>query len=450
MAKDSYVMTRKIQVIPVGDKEDIDRAYKYIRDARYVQNRAYNLLISTVYAAIISRKSNEEINTIYKRGSRKPKENDPEYSLYDYDTYHFPVGLPIASGLSQRVKSDIKKAKQNGLFKGNSSLPNKRRTSALELHPDYVRVMAENKRPNGLYHKYDSDDEFYEALRTGAPEIYWKFCNGIEFKMVIRNPRKDACIRSELEKIFKGEYAINGSHMNISDSDNKIILFLTFTVPKSDRQLLEDVTVGVDVGMAIPAVCALNSNPGPRLFTGTYIVDGNTHKGTSELLRQRTSIQNQLRRHQSGLKYSSGGHGRAKKLRSLEKLKDRERNFVNTYNHRISKAVVDFALKHKAKYINIEELKGYDANDLILRNWSYYELQNMITYKAERYGITVRKIEPAYTSQTCSCCGNVSKAQRRSQSEFVCINPDCENYMKVVNADYNAARNIAMSTKYVK
>ena len=79
---DKQTITRKVQIIPVGDKEEVNRAYKYIRDAQYAQNRAYNILISSVYSAIISGKSKEEIAEIYTRGQRKPKEDDPEYSLY--------------------------------------------------------------------------------------------------------------------------------------------------------------------------------------------------------------------------------------------------------------------------------------------------------------------------------------------------------------------------------
>ena len=49
--------------------------------------------------------SEEEIAELYKCGSRKPKKNDPEYSLYDADMFDFPVGLPIAGGLGHMVKA---------------------------------------------------------------------------------------------------------------------------------------------------------------------------------------------------------------------------------------------------------------------------------------------------------------------------------------------------------
>ncbi len=55
----------------------------------------------------------------------------------------------------------------------------------------------------------------------------------------------------------------------------------------------------------------------------------------------------------------------------------------------------------------------------------------------DRFGITSEEVNPAYTSQTCSCCGYVDKRNRRSQSTFTCL--WCGSTM---HADVNAARNI--------
>ena len=107
--------------------------------------------------------------------------------------------------------------------------------------------------------------------------------------------------------------------------------------------------------------------------------------------------------------------------------------------------IFDFAVKNEAKYINIEDLSGFNGSDFILRNWSYYELQQFIIYKAAQYGIEVRKINPYHTSQVCSKCGHWEEGQRIDQAHFIC--KECGNEM---NADLNAARNIALSTNFVE
>ena len=63
--------------------------------------------------------------------------------------------------------------------------------------------------------------------------------------------------------------------------------------------------------------------------------------------------------------------------------------------------------------------------------WAIFE--QMLTYKAHR----VVRVNPAYTSQTCSNCGHVAKENRKSQSRFECVECGFES-----NADINAALNI--------
>lgn len=65
------------------------------------------------------------------------------------------------------------------------------------------------------------------------------------------------------------------------------------------------------------------------------------------------------------------------------------------------------------------------------------EFIRQLDYKSSKYYGKLIKVNPAYTSQTCSCCGSVSKDNRKSQAAFKCL--DC-GYTD--NADYNAAKNI--------
>ena len=124
--KNVYTVTRKIQLIVDGDKEEINRVYKYIRDGMYAQNRAYNILISAIFSAIISGKSQQEINDIYKKGQRVPKKDNPKWSLYEFGDFEFPKGMQTASSVKMRVIKDFKKSTKDGLFKGKVSLPNKK------------------------------------------------------------------------------------------------------------------------------------------------------------------------------------------------------------------------------------------------------------------------------------------------------------------------------------
>ena len=76
----------------------------------------------------------------------------------------------------------------------------------------------------------------------------------------------------------------------------------------------------------------------------------------------------------------------------------------------------------------------------LLGNWSFYQLRQYITYKAEQVGIDVIGVPPQDTSRTCSVSLFCDKANRRSQSHFLCLSCGFQ-----ANADYNASANIARS-----
>ena len=436
---DTYIITRKVQLIPVGDKEEINRVYTYLREGIKAQNLAMNQYMSALYSTMmmdISKEDRKELNKLYGRVS-----SSKLGSAYDKSII-FPKGLPTSSSLSLKVRQDFDNAMKKGLQYGKLSLPSYREDNPLLIHVDYVRLRSTNPHiDNGLYHNYENHQDFLDHLFKSDLELFIKFANKITFKVIVGQPHKSAEIRSVFKNIFEDYYHIKSS--NIEFSGTKIILNMSIEIPKQQKELDENVVVGVDLGIAIPAVCALNTNNYVRKSIGSK----------DDFLRVRTQIQNQRRRLQSNLKMNNGGHGRKKKLQSMDRFSEYEKNWVKTYNHQVSKQIIDFALKNSAKYINLEDLSSFNQKQLrdnfLLANWSYYQLQQYIKYKAEKYGIVVRFINPYHTSQNCSCCGHYEDGQRVKQSEFICKNPECKNFGVKINADFNAARNIALSTDFV-
>ncbi len=438
-------LTRKYKLIPVGDKEEVNRVYTYLREGMEMQNKAMNQYMTALYVAQMleaTKEDRKELNKYYSRIAANKKG-----SAYTDDIV-FPKGLATTAVLTRKVSEDFGNAMKKGLMYGKISLPTYRLDNPLLIHPDYVRLRSLSLIDDGIYHKYDSPMDLINGLEKDTnPEVYIKFANGITFKIVFGNPHKGREQRKVFENIFSETYKVCGSSMEI-DKNRKIILNLCLEVPKQEHKLDENVIVGVDLGQVIPAMCALNNNYQIREKIGDK----------ESLLHVREEMRAKRQRLQENLKFSKGGHGRKEKLKALDRLKNRERHFVQTYNHKVSKRVVEFALRHNASQINIEDLSGFgkdkngnveELKKKILSEWSYYELQNYITYKAQLHGIVVKKVNPAYTSQTCSCCGQ--RGIRLSQSEFICQNPDCKChtlYGKYINADFNAARNIAMSTDY--
>lgn len=67
----------------------------------------------------------------------------------------------------------------------------------------------------------------------------------------------------------------------------------------------------------------------------------------------------------------------------------------------------------------------------------WYEMRRQLEYKQRWRCGEVQTVNPAYTSQKCSCCGHTAKKNRQSQAVFVCVACGYE-----ANADINGARNI--------
>lgn len=281
-------------------------------------------------------------------------------------------------------------------------------------------------------------------------EFYLRWYNGIRFQMMFGKDRSSnrlivrRCLKMDTD--FEGEYKICNSSLQLVKREGKpkFFLLLVVDIPQEHVVLNPNVVVGVDLGVNVPA------------YVATNITEERKAIGDREhFLDMRMSFQRRYRSLQR-LKTTAGGKGRKKKLEPLEHLRDAERNWVHTQNHLFSREVVSFAVQARAATIHLEDLSGFgkdkegeadEKKEFVLRNWSYYELQNMIAYKAAKYGIKVEKIRPAYTSKTCSWCGHEGF---RQSTIFICENPECKQCGEKVHADYNAARNIAKSKNIVK
>jgi len=83
---------------------------------------------------------------------------------------------------------------------------------------------------------------------------------------------------------------------------------------------------------------------------------------------------------------------------------------------------------------NVAAKSGLNRS-ILQQGW--FQFINILDYKLARNGNRLIKINPQYTSQTCSHCGSVSKDNRKTQETFKCLECGYSN-----NADVNAAKNI--------
>lgn len=296
---------------------------------------------------------------------------------------------------------------------------------SLYIHGYTPASASKNNKGNGSIITKINEKEF-----TLEP-MGWKKL-GLIFGFV--NVYKDKNIITILERIISGEYKFSDS--KIIKKDKFWYLHLSYSFEKDTFQYFdEDKICGVDLGWKIPAVCGLNTG-----FGRAYIGD------SAQLQRFKTQIKFRRRKLQKNRNEMLAGHGKTRSLKALNSLKTKEHDFVLTFNHTISKNIIDFCLKYNTGIIHLERLtREVKKSKFLTEYWSYAQLQQMIEYKAKKEGITVKYINPAYTSQMCSNpnCGHVDKDNRKTQSGFECLKCGYK-----LNADYNASVNIARSTNY--
>jgi putative transposase len=85
----------------------------------------------------------------------------------------------------------------------------------------------------------------------------------------------------------------------------------------------------------------------------------------------------------------------------------------------------------RAKNKNVVQKSGLNRS-ILDQGWSMFA--TMLEYKQAWSGGQVLRVPAAYTSQTCPCCGHVSKENRTTQASFVCVDCGYKNNADVVGA----------------
>lgn len=234
----------------------------------------------------------------------------------------------------------------------------------------------------------------------------------------------------------RGQYYVsfcyeNGKPETASHADNLAML------AGSSREWLEENTIGVDRGVAVPVMAGdtpHDYSPAQRdhmARAGRYI----------KRLQRRLARQ------------KKGSNRREKTKRRLSSYYGKQANIRNDFAHQTSRKLVNSArviifealatqrMTKKAKpkqdengkYIRNGAKAKSGLNKSIL-NIGWHRIEGFTKYKAKAEGKACFRIPAAYTSQECAICGHIHPNNRKTQSAFICVNCGHSD-----NADINAA-----------
>lgn len=138
----------------------------------------------------------------------------------------------------------------------------------------------------------------------------------------------------------------------------------------------------------------------------------NNISSTSTGLKVEGKPRQQFKNKRASIRASLQSKGTRGARKVLKKISGYEKRRIKHENHVLSKYLVDEAKRHNCGVIRMEQLKDIRSRtktwnkhlNRMVAGWSFYQLQQFITYKAAKDGIAIELINPAYTSQTCHLC----------------------------------------------
>jgi len=177
-----------------------------------------------------------------------------------------------------------------------------------------------------------------------------------------------------------------------------------------------DSAIGIDMGMKTFAVLSSEEkieHPTPYLKSLKKV-----QKEQSRLSRAETKARKELLR---------------KRLRKIhKKIKNQRADFL----HKASRTIVNAHSSIFVEDLSVKEMKGFSNYNRKQADLAWTTFLNMLQYKAESAGRVFKKVNPAYTSQTCRKCGHVQKLEL-SERTYKC--PVCGHEE---DRDIMAAKNI--------
>ena len=225
-----------------------------------------------------------------------------------------------------------------------------------------------------------------------------------------------------MDKYFDGSWSFGTA--KLVNKYGKFFLHIPMT-KEIEEATLENINkiVGVDLGISFVAV-SYDSKGKTTFFKGRHIKDKRAQfSKTRKSLQQRKT---------------------ASSRRRLKAIGNRENRWITDINHQVSKALIS---KYGANTLFVlEDLTGVRGatekvnkkDRYISVSWAFYQLRQMLEYKAILGYSKAIAVDPKYTSQTCPKCGHTEKANRNKKKHIFC----CKNCGYTSNDDRVAAMNL--------
>lgn len=274
--------------------------------------------------------------------------------------YKGQIPMSIMTSLNSQIVSSFNKEKKH-YFSGERSLRNYKSDIPIPIQASDINKITEGEHGN-----------------------YYFTMHGLSFRT---NFGKDLSGNKIIfERSLQGEYKLCDSSIQVIKKNGKSRIFL-LAVFQFDK-------LRVNIDPKKVGVVKLDFETPLILQFGDKVIKIGSKQ---EFLHRRLAIQAGLRRTQIAAKYNKGGKGIQKKIAAIERYKESEISYVSSRIHKYSAELINLCIKYKIGTIILENMKDVEEktkeenNEFLLRNWSYFGLREKISYKSNKFGITLQE-----------------------------------------------------------
>lgn len=343
---------------------------KELFDIQYRSAKISNRIMSYLYAnkqqEFIMQDNGDSIKTeneLYEKslsGYLYDKMKDELPSLYTAN-----IGQ-LKSFVENQFSKDIKK----GLLKGSISLTNFKRDMPIYLHNKSYQFIETDKGIGVVISLFSREKRKSLGMKTGQ----------ISFLI----PRLNKYQKAIINQIISNEYKQGAANLIYDTKKKKWMIAVSFSFKPKEctGQNTLIVRLGEDVLLSLRVI---DGKTKTLQKMGKYddFVPGleELQSVQKKMFAMRQSYGNATRI-ASANNYGKGYKKRAAKILELGK---KESRFRNTFNHKISRYVVEIAKRYDCGLIELEDFSK--TENAAFKDWTYYDLESKITYKAEEEGI---------------------------------------------------------------
>lgn len=343
---------------------------KELFNMQYLSAKACNRVISYLYAD----KQQEFI--MKDNGLEIPKSKDlygKSLKAYLYDKIKEIMTSSYTGNISQteafvesQFATDIKK----GLLKGDVSLTNFRRDGAIHLRNKSYTLMNTDKGVGVKINLFNREKAKSLNLKTG--------------QMTFLLPKLNKYQKAIIERMMSGEYKQGAASLTYNKKKKKWMLAMSFTFEAKECTGENTLIVRLDSEVLLRLQV---KNESTQIIQTMKRYD-KIVPGLEELQAMQHKMFALRRAYGNATRIASAnnaGKGYRKRAEKILALSDKESRFRNTFNHKISRYIIDIAKRYDCGLIKLEDFSK--TENAAFGDWTYYDLESKIIYKAKENGI---------------------------------------------------------------